>query len=76
MRLVACPRTGPPVFRAVLKTSFFILKNSGKLSSTIVLHDWFTAAENCHAVAIGTVPGDSERQLSGADVHSQSASLS
>lgn len=29
-----------------------------------------------HAVAIGTVGGDSERQLSGADVRSQSASLS
>ena len=76
MRLVARPRTGPPVFRAVLKTSLLILKNGEKLSSAIVPRVRVTAAKNCHAVAIGTVAGNSERQLSGADVDSQSASLS
>ena len=75
MGLVARPRALQFSVRSS-RLRFFILKNGGKLSSTIVLHDWFTAAKNCHAVAIGTVPGDAERQLSGADVHSQSASLS
>ena len=76
MRLVARPRSGPSVFRAVLKTSFLILKNGEKLSSAIVPRVRVTAAKNCHAVAIGTVAGNSERQLSGTDVDSQSASLS
>jgi hypothetical protein len=54
--LVACPRTGLPIFYAIFQTALAVLEDRRKIATTLVSRDWLALKENDHAITSLSVP--------------------